>query len=83
MRSTSPAGEVTTSSSPARPAIRAAIGSTRNRGSGTGRRWCVFGVPNTARPLTSVTDSATSSRRFTRSTRRTRSAANSPHRKPV
>lgn len=48
-----------------------------------GRRACVFGAPHTSRPFTSVTDSATTRRRRTRSMRFTRSAAASPQRRPV
>jgi len=52
--------------------------STSDRGIGTERRWCVFGVPYVISPFSSIAVCTTSIRRFIRSTRRTRTAAASP-----
>jgi hypothetical protein len=67
-RRTPPRGAMKTRSSGSLPVTSGSRSETRKRGSGTVRRACVFGAPQTSRPFTSVTDSATTRRRRTRST---------------
>jgi hypothetical protein len=62
-RNTPPRGAVKTSTR-GRPTTYSTRRSQRNAGTGTDRTWCVFGVPHTGVPLTSVTASAISSRRL-------------------
>ena len=69
-----------TRSSGALPLTCAASSSTRKPGSGTSRRSCPFGVPQTCCEPTRVTDSAITARRRRKSIPPTRSAAISPNR---
>ena len=78
----SPFGLLKSTSSGFLPEAWAINASISDRGIGTSRDWCVFGVDQIRCPLTSETDSDTRSRRRIRSTERTRSAAHSPNLSP-
>jgi hypothetical protein len=82
-RMTLPPGMVNTSSSACLPTTAAAISTATNRGTGTVRDWCDFGVPRTTRPPTSEKARRTSMRRRSKSMSQTRRAVASPQRRPV
>jgi hypothetical protein len=69
----SPLGLLKSTSSGFLPVAWATKASISDRGMGTSRDWCVFGIDQIMCPLTSDTDSDTRSRRRIRSTERTRS----------
>src|ERR1022692_3913561 len=73
-----PPGIVNTRSSGCLPAMNADISRARNRGTGTVRDWCDFGVPRTTWPPTSENARLTSILRRARSMSQTRSAVASP-----
>ena len=80
--STDPRESVNTRASRPLPTMKAASSSAKTAGNGTDRRSCVLGVLHT-RPPDSVTDRLTFTRRRSMSKSCTRSAAISPHRRPV
>ncbi len=82
-RRTAPRGPQNSKASGAWPRTRSVSSSTRKDGKGTSRRSWPLVAPQVITPLIGETDSATTTRRRARSTRMTRSAATSPHRRPV